>query len=596
MPTISLKTMTLSDNQAIQAIKDPKNRENLDAVKKYESKLRVYTEELDEYELQQESYWTEYQANLKSIVDRKYKKICSYFRYSLPIVQVTDSILNDFYKVYEGKNRFFNVEAERDIMALKDWINDTNLEGWIEKTSREVFKNKPATIIVVDRDKEGKPYLVEVDLNRLIDASIIDKEGNCGHIVFVHSVGEEEDKRTFKLFSVYDDEFYRVYKKYDNADEYVEVVKAPHTVGHCPARLFLKTPSNNKNPFKRRVAFGQSLSKLHDWTTFDVFRNYVDHYAPFPVTEAPVKKCKNPKCVDGKVKHDEVINQATGEKREVWTTCQVCGGKDPSALIGPGTHIGIRLQQDKTKEDGSGKFKMHFPDIANMGYIPEKLENLETEIRLKTVGVNDLLGTEAVNKEQVKGSFASMDNVLMRTKEELDNVYTWITLVVGKLFYPGTSIFVEANHGTEWYLITEEQLQARFDAAKKSGLPINELILIYKQLIDTKYKGNSSKIMREKMLLRLDPLPLTSDKEAVELFGKGVLNSVELSLKINFYKFVTQFEDENTTITEFGTNLEMRDRIKIILETLNKYNDEYIKSKQSQEGDGATGSGEGDND
>ena len=95
------------------------------------------------------------------------------------------------------------------------------------------------------------------------------------------------------------------------------------------------------------------------------------------------------------------------------------------------------------------------------------------------------------------------------------------------------------------------------------------------------------------MLLRLDPLPLTSNKEAVELFGKQVIDNVELSLKINFYKFVTRFEDENSTITEFGTNLEMRDRIKIILETLNNYNDEYIKSKQSRTGADPIEGGEG---
>ena len=122
---------------------------------------------------------------------------------------------------------------------------------------------------------------------------------------------------------------------------------------------------------------------------------------------------------------------------------------------------------------------MHFPETDKLKYTPEKLDELELEIRYKTVGISDLLDTQAVNEIQAKGSFASMDNILLRTKEELDFIYSWIIQTVGHLLYPEAMIQVEANFGTEWYLISEEQLQMRFENAKKIGLPKSEQLMIY---------------------------------------------------------------------------------------------------------------------
>lgn len=583
--------MILSDNQAKTLIKQPKNSNQLRSVKNYESALRVFTEELDETELMGEVYWNALREKMQMRSERKFSRITQFMRYPLPIVQITDSILNDYFKVFEGKNRFFNVDANRDIEALRRWLNENKPQQWIENEARKVLKNKPSAIVVIDRDQDGNPYLLNIDSSRLIDAEIKD-DGNCEYVVFIHSIETDPNNADVQLvnYSVYDDTHYRVYQKASNSEAFIEIVKRTHTLGYCPAKRFVTSKSNGNNPFKGRVAFGSSISKLEDWTIFDIFRNYTDHYVPFPVTEAPIKKCANQKCKGGKVAEEEVIDRQKGTTRTKWSTCPVCDGKDLSTLIGPGSHIGIKLQAEKNREDGSGKFKMHFPETDKIKYIPEKLDDLELEIRYKTVGISNVLSNEAVNELQVKGSFASMESILMRNKIEFDILYKWIVSTVGKLYYKNVEVEVQANFGTEWYLVSEDMLQKVFENAKKIGLPKSEQILIYEQLIDTKYKGNSSKIERQKMLLRLDPLPLYSENEAMEMLGKGAITSDELNLKINFYTFVSRFEDENTTITEFGTNLEMRERIKIISETLNKYNDEHIESKQSSAGDeGVTG-------
>ena len=223
---------------------------------------------------------------------------------------------------------------------------------------------------------------------------------------------------------------------------------------------------------------------------------------------------------------------------------------------------------------------MIFPDTENLKYVPEKLDDLELEIKFKTVGVNNVMTTEAVNELQVKGSFASMETMLLRTKSELDEIYVWIIETAGRLFYKDLSIEVEANYGTEFYLVSEDDLQRRYKEATEIGLPMEELLMIYTQLIETKYKGNPLKVERQKMLLLLDPLPLYSIKEAVEMRAQNMIDDFDLSLKINFLNFIAKFESENAPITQFGNQLESYKRIEKIKQTLIIYNNENIASKQ----------------
>lgn len=581
--------MKFNEQSAVGILKTPRHKSNIESVKKQESQLRVFTEDLSFDEIGVETYWGEMLSMMKARSSKKFERVIEFARYPLPIVQISDSILNDFFKVFDGKNRFFNIEGDREISRLDDWIQEKDPAKWVEKTAHSVFKNKPNSFVVVDVDSAGKPYLIHIDSERLVDAHIINDEGFCGYIAFIHSQKPHEIKEDVltTFFSVYDEENYFVFSKDSDQDNYILVSENKHGVGYCPAKTFIKTPSNSNNKFKRRVAFTSALSKMEDWSLFDIYRNYVDHYAPFPVTEAPERRCGNPICDDGVVAEEIILNAQTNETKTIYKTCDVCGGKDDGAFIMPGTHIGIKVKEEGN--DGSGVFKMIFPDTANMKYVPEKLDDLELEIRYKTVGLNTMVSNEAINELQVKGSFASMESVLLRTKEELDAIYSFIVETAGKLMYKDLRVEVEANFGTEFYLISEDDLQKRYEQAKNIGLPMEELLMIYTQLIETKYKGNPLKVERQLMLLQLDPLPLYSTIESLEMRKNNLIDDFTLSLKINFLNFIAKFESENAPVTQFGINLEMYQRIEKIKNTLIIYNNETIASKQPSTSESGTG-------
>lgn len=582
--------MKLNETTAMDVIRNPRSKKDIESIKEHESQLRVFTETMTESELQSEHYWTTLMDKMKKRSDKKFDRVKQFARYPLPIVQLCDSVLSDVFKVFDGKNRFFSVDAPVNIERLDEWIQHKRPANWIEKQSRKVFKNQPCSFVVIDRDDDGVPYPILIDSKRLVDAVIKDDDGNCEYICFIHSTEPHEtDSNVIRTFySVYDDTTYRVFYKDSNSDGINLFSENPHNIGWCPAKTFIRTMDSNRNKFKRRVPFSSALSKLEDWTMFDIYRNYVDHYAPFPITESPVAKCPNPECENGKVRNEIVTDPSQGTTKLVFTDCEVCAGTKGGQHIFPGTHIGIKVSPDKDVNDGSGVFKMIFPDTEKLKYVPEKLDKMEVEIRYKTAGMNTL-SNEAFNELQVKGSFASMESVLLRNKRELDDIYRFILKTVGRLFFPGTELTVDANFGTEFYLVSEDDLQKRFDNAKKIGLPVEEMLNIYKQLIETKYKGNPEKRDRTLMLLDLDILPLFSVEDCFKLKSESVIDDWQLSLKVNFLKFISKFESENAVITQFGLNLDYWKRVEIIVDELKKYNDEFFSNKYERNNPGKTG-------
>lgn len=584
--------MIFNDTTVVEILKHPKSTAQINSVKEQESQLRVFTEELSENELQSEHYWSVFKAKMKTRSAKKFDRVIQFGRYPLPVVQICDSILNDFYKVFEGKNKYFNVEGDRDVSRLKEWIEKNKPSQWIEKQARQVFKNKPSSFVVIDRNDDGVPYLINIDSKRLIDAEIIDNDGHCGYIVFIHSQKTHDTKKDVitTFYSVYDEESYFVYSKDSDSDAYIQIKAIKHGIGYCPAKTFIKTPSNQKNLFKRRVTFSSALSKLEDWTLFDIFRNYVDHYAPFPVTEAPKNKCANDQCKDGKVVTEIMDSSVEDGIREVWSDCPVCEGASKGQHIMPGTHIGIKVNPDD-KNNGQGVFRMIFPETDKLKYTPEKLDKLELETRFKCVGVNDL-SNEAFNELQVKGSFATMESVLLRTKSELDDLYVFIVKTVGRSMYKNIKLTVEANFGTEFYLVSEEDLQKRYKESKLIGLPVEEQLNIYKQLVETKYKGNTTKLNRNLMFLDLDPFPMNSNEECFKFKSESVIDDFDLSLKVNFLNFISKFENENVPITQFGLSLEYWKRIELIKSTLDLYNQELIDKRMERTNPGASEGGE----
>ena len=561
--------MILSKEQAQSVIESPRKRTSLLGSRDYESRLRVFTQSMTLDELRLESGWDYFQRELRdTLTDKKLGRVNDFVNYPLSIVDISDNIQTESAKVFDSKNAFFNISAENEVRDayLQDTIADIGLFPWIRSHGMDVLNNQANSCVVVDFDEVGSPYLVYVPLERLVDYGLRDKYGTLEYICYKHSVVGD-----YTFYSVYDDARYWVFKAKNNDVTNLELVSENENVsGRCPGRLFIS--ESLSGGFDRRIPISTSLGKMSEWQRFDVFKSYADHYYPFPVIEKVRENCSIDGCVDGQINIGTREYEQDGTKfsKPLFEDCPVCSKK--SEIMGPGLVIELQPRSMKDDPDYSGDFKMITPDVSSLKYIKDKLQELTDGIIYNAVGYNELLNSEAVNESQIQGSLESKTNVLLRLKVNFDILHKWILeqIVLGT-YGEMNDVSINVNYGTEFYVYTESEIQAVYDNAKKSKLPISEVSEVYLQLIETKYKGNSDKIMRALMLYNIDPLPFDDWEYVKQKFDSGVLTEELFELKANFTNLVARFERENAPITKFGLALPFDKRIDAILKTIKLY-------------------------
>jgi hypothetical protein len=84
---------------------------------------------------------------------------------------------------------------------------------------------------------------------------------------------------------------------------------------------------------------------------------------------------------------------------------------------------------------------------------------------------------------------------------------------------------------------------------------MEELLMIYIQLIETKYKGKRRESRKDEKCC-WNWIPSLFFISAVSTKDKNIIDNFDLVLKINFLNFISKFESENAPITQFGINLE----------------------------------------
>lgn len=569
--------MKFAKNQVVKQVKKPTKQAEISKGNEYESRLRIFTEPKFENELKTESGWKEFKKFMATALsEERDDRISDFILYPLPVCAITKGLMSDIYKVFNAGNSYFSIDTVKKNGGekLRKVLEQINLNRWIEEQGKKVLKNQPNTIVVIDKDKDGNPYLISVTNDRLIDFKF--KDDDCTtfeYITFIHSTTITETGDEEIRIALYDEENYNVVLK-DKESKYTLETRVKHGLSYCPARMFLKERLNSNGELNRRSPLSLVLSKLQEWQTFDIFQFYTDHYAPFPITEMVRSKCGNDSCVKGVIYTEDTYYADNERKTRTTTTdCPVCKSNNQ---IGVGAKIMLDPQEDD-EPTASGKFRMISNDIGNLEYIKKKLTGIEDYVKLKTVGADNVMTKEAVNEKQIQGGFETKTNVLLDIKTNLDELYEWIAKAVAGLSIGDKPISVTANFGTEWYLISEDELQERFKNAVQMGLPKEEVDMIYQQLIETKYKGNPNKIARLKLINKLNPCPYDLTKDKIEKRKNNIISQKDLIISEKLVSFVKMFEIEQGNILEFGENLDTDQQLNKILEIIKKYADEYIK-------------------
>ena len=101
--------MLLNENQVIKLVKQKKN--NIGQMMSYESRLKVMSEPMFFTELESEVGWDEIKrAIYNSVTQEKYQRVLNYFSYPLAIVSISDDIMGDLNRLFNGRNDNFGIQ------------------------------------------------------------------------------------------------------------------------------------------------------------------------------------------------------------------------------------------------------------------------------------------------------------------------------------------------------------------------------------------------------------------------------------------------------------------------------------------------------
>ena len=129
------------------------------------------TEPMFFHEIEAESGWSEIkQAMRNALTPEKFNRVLSFFSFPLPICSISNDIVEDLNRVFNGRNANFSIQYpnKRAEAQTNELLYRLNTRDWIEKEGRKVFKCQPQTIVVVDKDEKGVPFYVSVGVDKLV--------------------------------------------------------------------------------------------------------------------------------------------------------------------------------------------------------------------------------------------------------------------------------------------------------------------------------------------------------------------------------------------------------------------------------------------
>lgn len=441
----------LDEKQISERLNRAEPKRDLARARDYESVLRILTEPMFREEINTEIGWLSMLASMKQCLsgEKMYNHVTKYINYPLPVVNISTKNLSDIYKVFDSSNAEFHYHLSDRNRAteIEAMIRRMSPVSWIEECGRDVLRNKPCSIVVVDKDDNGDPYLILVDTSRLIDAEF--KDGvSFEWLTFVHSLSYDEDGTCIRNIAHYDSYSYRVYAEDPKDGSLTLMTENEHSVGLCPARCFISTPLNAQTSFSRWSPLASTISKMHEWTAFDCYKRYADHYSAFPMIQRPEQRCSVEDCHNGVIIEERVFLEGgvTGTQK-VATPCAACSSRD---TVGPGVVIETSVPTDSSDPRVPDTKFIETP-VKSLEYLQKKLDEIERSVSINSTGVDKLLELEAVNEQQVNGAFESRKNVLLNIKKHFDSLYGWILETSVALVAPNVTISVHGDFGTDFY-------------------------------------------------------------------------------------------------------------------------------------------------
>lgn len=525
-------------------------------------------------------------ANVSALIpDDKFRIFKILLRFPLKTNEITATAFDKLFRVYDGRDPKYNYQfMDTGMRDDWEWYRQEKLgePGIWKTTGWEFFKTEINSVLVVDlpETQEGKfpePYFYWLKIKDVLNFEADPVTGQMAWIIFYQGPDR---------VAVIDDESYRVFSyRRGTIDSDIPIKESRHGLGYCPARFFWDQPISLDDPDVKKSPVTKQLESLDWYLFFHTSKKHLDTYAGYPIYSGYAMDCDfhndetGDYCDGGflKDKHDHWKFDANGLVK-----CPLCSSK---RISGAGSFVEVPVP-------GEGQPDLHDPvkittvDKNSLQYNVDEERRLKKAIIDGMVGVDTpVLTTQAVNEKQVSASYDSKTTILTTIKESLENAQEWVDETVCRLRYGDGFISAKISLGTDFYLMSPQDLRNLYASAKNSGASESELDALQRQIIETEYRDNPLELQRMVILNELEPYRHVGRSELLNLYKEGVIPEEDFQIKLKFPDFVRRFERENTNVIEFGSALPFAKKIDRIREVFRSYvqeNTSKIKQKPTQ--------------
>ena len=579
--------MALSSSEILQRLEKPVNQDLIAKAISHEDRIRFHSQRsLGSDDVS--SYYQVFLDKIKAILPSdKYDRFVQVLDFPIPTNELVDTIFSELSKVYDAQNKhisfqFSRIEYREDFENYLDWMEDGQF--WSNECF-EAIRNCVNCIQVVDLPitKTGRlpePYIYNLAIENVIDIDAL-KDGNIAFLLFWDT--------TERIISI-DEEYYRVFQVIDGDIETAEEISFfKHELGYAPCRFLMTDNLNSSNNVIKVSPITKSLWALDRLLFRMISKENLEDYAAYPIYSMYDEPCTY-KDFNGNVCNGGLIHGVDRYKNEYQIKCPAC--KD-NFYIGPGSILTSKAPRTKESPDLLKNVHVTPADIESLDYNKISVDERKAEILQSCVGSDqDQLQGQAQNEKQILSTYETKQAVLMWLKRNIELAHKFSIDTRAKLRYGKAYLGCTVDYGNRFYLATNQQLNEKLKVAKENGASMFEIDMIKDEIYSNEYRNNPEQLQRIEILKRLEPYYGMTIADLNASAGLFMPNPIDLIIKLNFAYFISKFEDQNGSITDFGVLLPMHRRIEIIQTQLYNYGNEQFKKQPKQLG-GEQGSNSG---
>ena len=565
--------MALDLEQIRQILERPDKPSNIKRAINLQKRLRFHTEpNVVMTEISQAA--TEFLDWVKGLLPKdKFHTFAHLFKLPLGTPAVLGDAYRELERVFYGRNAHSDYTFT-DNALKEDWLNykrvALDLPSLWHKEGWKKVQTSPNSILVVDLPKEQvglrpEPYFYWLEIDDVVDYKM--RGYQIEWLVF----RQGDDK-----VAVFDDTTIRVFETEGHRSLKIKSLlsESEHGLGYCPAQFYWTTCINECNKDIKSNPVVKELSNLDWYLFFSTSKQHLDLYAPYPIYSSYESDCNFENNETGEYCDGGFLRNADGNFKILAdgtvAKCPCCSEK---RIAGPGSYLEVPIpNQSEGIVDMRNPVQITSIDRDSLEYNVNECNRLRSAIISSIIGMGgSIQDREAINEVQVSANFESRTAALKALKDNFEKAQKFVEDTICRLRYGSDFLGSDINWGDEFYVFTISDLYEKMKNAKANGASEAELDAISDLIVEVEYRNNPIMLKRMLLLKQLEPFPHKTLKEALELYKEGLLSAKKLKLKVNFTSLIDRFERENTSIVEFGSNLDLDTKIDKITNRLYEY-------------------------